>query len=860
MTTRRSFIKLLAATPIVGLTGLETEGKVQDSLIANEWEKIEIANPSFPAPVFNKKSPLGTIARNFNIGLELHETGLNIFSKRLYQQKPNLFEKREEIIIDPRTLRSLILYLRVDEALSFNLTPVSGPYQNEVGLNELFILAKITFTLTDRIPGGGGIGLITRISAHLEGIAEIGFSGNAIALSLNSFRVTNLTANHPFPPVLRNGSIDLTPSLNASNKTAREKGTPENELLTSCDASFQAILNYLIEVFLKDALKRPLAEFKVPELDKLPNIPVPLYLRGVSIFSNRLGVYLKHTSGGLESPSGPEPAPQNPQPHLSVGVVKETIQRVINAQLPVRTPLTPTDEWFRVRGGFIKITRGEVLQLQQPNKVVGQFYLEANFDLAIVFRLAGYNIRIEFNVPFGEPSHVRGGFYLLKREVNNKDGTKSFKLFMRPSNDFFNLNEDRVILVTNFRDQFRDEVRRWLRKHVSPKLKKIPIIGWIISKGVEVIVGEIMAYLVGAYLDSFVSVWLTLLSNAVIQVLKLIGKTELIELELLELQQKLPLSEINLDIKALGDPRIEPNANGEVVLDCWFEDRDLPITPIPIGTSPSLPQPPTGPDDPPPIEPIPFPDSAFLPKLALTSVTWKNGNRLRYEIVTTSNENGAVERLEQIVNFDLLTEPERWQVEVSTAIENQPITSTTICSFDPINLQPLSEQGITSVTEPLPTGSNNYKVRLSEVFDYNAQKVDVRIETGIELPDLPTRTISSPRRQVSIPANSLVATNATWIFRLMSMELSVGLTGKIARLDADLETDGSNRAKFIPADMKVESLDEVSFNGSQIQTFKVMVTENEMTATAWIEDSSERRLIQYEQKEKEFTMRMKLLP
>src|ERR1035438_7861539 len=99
---------------------------------------------------------MGTIARNFNLGIELHETGFNVLSARLLKECPAWFTKTSKIPIDPVSphRRFLVLEVKVTDPVSFNFSPVAGLPSPT---NEVVARVAIHFQLSDLKCDGSAI-------------------------------------------------------------------------------------------------------------------------------------------------------------------------------------------------------------------------------------------------------------------------------------------------------------------------------------------------------------------------------------------------------------------------------------------------------------------------------------------------------------------------------------------------------------------------------------------------------------------------------------------------------------------------------------------------------------------------------
>ena len=98
-----------------------------------------------------------SVARNFRLGVELHEQGLNAISAQMHAKRPDLFETTKSIEINRDNQRTLVFYGFIFEPIAFNFFPINY----EIEKDHLFVEAKMGFTLTDLLlnDAGNNVGL-----------------------------------------------------------------------------------------------------------------------------------------------------------------------------------------------------------------------------------------------------------------------------------------------------------------------------------------------------------------------------------------------------------------------------------------------------------------------------------------------------------------------------------------------------------------------------------------------------------------------------------------------------------------------------------------------------------------------------
>lgn len=759
---------------------------------------------------------MASIARNFSIGVELSETGLNTISMLLYEQRPDLFQSREEIVIDRTADRKLILYAFVLEPVAFNMFPVE---ESDIAKDQFFVLGKMEFTLTDQLPNGGGLGLITRIRTSIEAVLELGISGSVeeqkIKAELIAFKFKDFEATHP---LLGNEALQSVDRIDVGPALANQPGDATS---LSSEPAFVAILNYLIEVFLQDGLKRPVERFPIPPLNLLPGTDVNLYMRGLQVDGNTLGAYLHRVPGGPIAPSQPGP---RGDVQLGIGVVEPLINEVLRKSLPVQTAIDPTPDHrtFSLRsGGWTRITKDTYVDLRSPSDIKARVSFEAHIPGQINIKLGKYSVRAPLDLPLRAPSRIEGIFVPFIEETDDQ-----FLIKLRPSEDFFDFGH--IILVTDYARIFSDAVRDFLRSVVSPVLKKIPLIGWIIAKGVEEIISELVRFFVRHTLDNLASIFLSILATLLFNTARLFFSDKL-ALTVYELDKKLPVTEIDLRLSGLDLPDIDPNAGGELLLNASFNGTNLPLPPAPIPSPPDqLPdipsdQGPTLPQD---------PDEAFQPVFALARPAWENGTSLTYDVV--ANVQGETVTTRQIVTFTTLTGPDRSVLECQTL-------NAQGAAMSEARIVLASGGVILSETETsrLNLGESSQDLETTVYYDHLAHTVEV--SSGV-------RGMFGESKIFQLPKGAVFVPSTLSVFMLMT-DLELGQEGHLGRLDINLGTDFENWTRSLPITLRVEpDTVDIELEDETITCAVVIGTDAEVAFTAHVEIAGAHRVVKLEQR------------
>jgi hypothetical protein len=766
---------------------------------------------------------MGSIARNFDVGMLIQQDGLNILSSRAYDARPDLFEKRDDILIDPASQRKLVLYLRITEPIYFDFYPATEP---NVAQDQFFVRAKIGFTLTDVLPDGSGLGLITRINATIEAIAGLDHTGPVIVPTIVTLRVADFVPDSPFPPKLNaSGGLDVGGSI-AGVQPAAGAGTP----LPASDA-FVAILNYLISVFLLKGMQRAVQEAPLPQLALIPSSGFNLYLRGLSVENKRMTAYLLDVDGGLVSAAAGS-LPVANSPHLSVGAVQSVLHQALNSELPISMDIPAADcdtGFFRMRASTLTIPSAD-FGLTPPDQITATVHLQGTINFSLNAVILGYHIEVDLGFPLDPITQASGQFSAFTRD----EGDGTIELRVKPTGGFF---EPRyVIIAIDWRDPFRNAVKKWVEDNVSPIFRWIPFLGWLISKGVEEIAGDVV-YALGAVLDEQFSVLLTIIGTIAFYVISTKWLRDRVSFKVYGLDTNKAIAGVPLGIKNLSDPRIGPNGRGELILDAWLHPESTP-SPLPAPQIPS-PEPPPAVPPPLPCQPAPptpvpmlpaYPDSAFQPALLLSSLAWQDSQTLVYDVEIDAPDGTKTFQIRR-AQFHLQTSPSQWHMTLTTEQTNGALISTVDMFFSPafLLLNETSSQTVVDATGAAHT--------VTQMTTYDMAHRTLAVTAKIDSQIIGPQTFPMPQGAI------IVGSAESWMFQLMATDLKTDGSGNFARGEIELGQNATNWTRFVPTVLRVMSVDTLSLGGQNINALTISVADEEFSGTVWIEQSASRRLL-----------------
>jgi len=771
---------------------------------------------------------MSTIARNYNLGIEISEKALNKISASLYHFKPALFETYEDILIEPNTGRTLSLYAFLDEPFAFNFYPIQNSELKEGGI---YVEAALSFTLTDKKRGDETGTLITRLKMRLQAGLEIvqdsSINEQKVNVFLDTLKFTQFISDHP------DGLIN-----DRKNILDRHQIVDSDDDLPTKDPSFIAILNYLIDVFLVKSLKKPLESFPFPPIHLIPERNLSLYLRAITTWGNCLGTYLQTESGEPQTIKGYPPTHEK---DISIGITEETITRVLNTSLPVKNDLTPTpsNRTFNIRGGYIEIKKRMLpslpfrskINLKAPNTIDATFFFNGRIDAQINVKLGKYWVRVPFTIPIGDGSFISGLFNLFVEEKDNL-----FSINMRPERDFFS-RPGAIVIVTNYRDLFKNEVEKWLDKHVSPVLKKIPIIGWIISVSVKTIVSKLLAYFVGAYLDAIVSTFLTGFLTIAYNLVRLLFNDTL-TFPVFEVKKELPNSDIPIKIQSLSDPRIDSNAGGELTISANFEEPPI-----------SSPEPPF------PIIPEPYyvelkeeissdnvlDNDLFIPHFELPRLDLVNQRHVSYELELTVD--GVLYKSIQQLQYSY-NETDDIVILIETILPDElGGKSVSKVIIDKSSNKVLEE----TQSSWAKTSSDLTEIKTSFFYDHQNFLAKRMLEFGDLDPDI---------SEITIPQKALLIGSINGVYQLQG-NFQEDTLGVLSRIDQE---DDAESFQVIPIQTKSSKIYTTTVNGQNIDVIDLIMEDRDFKTKSIFMAKSPFLLLSHVQEGLDTTVSMRLIP
>jgi hypothetical protein len=710
-------------------------------------------------------------------GVALHESGLNGLSAGLRNARPELFAFRTEIPIvapsgsDPGHI--LTLYAVADEPIAFNLYPVANAAVPEDGF---FIKVNILFTLTD-----SRLGAITRMRLQAEAAGEIARQADNLSIRLLKkpdgspwFDITSLEGEHPAMLKLLEGRIDGTidlgdPDLSGDGGTAR---------------SFRAIMNYLITLFLKEGLTRVVTEFPLPSLSKLVEAGPLGTLPGRDIYVRNDALYL--TLGGANPGDGGFPAPFRAA-DLAVGVSEKGLQRVMDAMTPMPIPIEvgSDNSTFRLRSSNFGVRTIRTDLRPGDDKLFGQVYFGGDLNTRLQFKVFGAWVRTPWlPIPIDASLSQYMGLIRPSLEiVKAGEPGERLELRLRPDTRF--LEAWAVIVETNYRGLFTSFFRSLVASVkdnlIYKKLKKIPIIGWIVDQIIDK-TAEVLGWALGAPLDAFLTTLATLTLNTIGRaVIQFMARPEF---TVLKIEQAAIKAMTGLMIASGYVEQTDDGRGGELALGLSFAGGHFP-TPAPPVPIPPEPAPPPIPEpDPFPSDPVPdlpeHPASAFEPLFVFPDTQWPDQLRERYSVETTGARrfSGTLS-----IRGDRQADGS-YQLSKALAALLLPGETTTLASYDdrgrPIRAT-YQQQGDGFTTE---------------------QTVDLATAGVAEVSSTLGPSASFERRIAVLDRNALEF-DELWPFRFGHCALADGMTGAFGRVEIGDPFEFGNWARQVPVRLSV---------------------------------------------------------
>ncbi|WP_380872469.1 hypothetical protein ACFB49_34020 [Sphingomonas sp. DBB INV C78] len=727
--------------------------------------------------------PSGHISYRSDFGVALHETGLNRLSAGLRAEKPELFAFSTEIPIvrpsptDPGHV--LTLYAVADEPIAFNLYPVQQtPAIQQDGF---FISANILFTLTD-----SRLGAVTRIRIHVEAAGQVVRAKDQLKVRLLAkpdgspwFDITSIEGEHPAALKLLEGRVDGDLSLEAVFPSRGDDETAR---------SFRAIMNYLITLFLKEGLTKVVTEFPLPSLAKLIEAGPLGTIAGRELYVRNDAIYL--TLGDENPGPGGFPVPFPPA-DIAIGVSERGLQRIMDAMSPMAIPIDvgTDDTSFRMRSSNFRIRTIKTNLLPGHDHLFGQVYFGGTLDIRLQFKAFGHWVRTPWlPLPIDDTFSQYAGLirpYIGRSNIGAPN--EKFELRMEPDSKFIELWA--ILIVTNYRGYFRDLFRRMVEsvkdQLIYKKLKKIPIIGWIIDAIID-LTGDILAWALGSLFDMFMSTTLTAIINTVGRIALQFMKRQ--EFVALKIEQAMVKSMTGLEIKSGDVLQLEDGRGGELFVGLSFAQGQFPPPPAPTPIPPA-PGPQPLPDPPLPGPQLPslpeYGAGDFTPPFALGQPDWSDGDVQRYEVeIKTSRPM----RGEMTLRFESVAGG--WRITKRLAIQGLPADVVAVAEYTaeglPIRANYHQEGG-------LNTGAPT--VEFTQVADFSAP--------GTALTSTALGPLASFERRIAVMDRARLDFDEFWPFRLAHMILADGAAGVFGRIEFADPMEVENWSRQVPVRLSV---------------------------------------------------------
>lgn len=691
------------------------------------------------------------VSGRFNFGAALSEDGLNRVSAALRVVRPELFQKSDSILIKPPTGtdpgHTLKITAIVDGSIQFNLFPVLG---SPVPEETFFVKAKITFSLTDSL-----LGLVTRIGLQIEAMGRFIqpiSPSDPLVIRLEKRQdgsdymdIVDIEGLHPNVQLLA-GAIDAGAAVGLVYEAGDD---------SQLGRSFRAIVNYLINLFLRDTLKRTIVEFPVPALERVIEFgPMgKLPIQEIHSRNNSLYVWM-----GNEEVSTPQPFPDAPipLPHLRFGISNQGLHRVVDALLPIPIdlppPANPSRPSLKIYGDGLNIHKilfqlipwvspfpapPGTPQIPGLNNIPTAIFFGGNLMIQVRFSVLGVNIDFDLPIPLDQLSSYWGSFVPVMSVGNlAADQNAIVEARIVPATGFF--DAWCIFLITNYRDYFASAIRHKLQEFADiPIVKKfcnIPIIGWLVCGVIKFAsyIVEVAAWLTGGVLDLAMSVSLTELINAALRIARLFieaPSSRLFKLSQAELLEKLGLTISTAQLQVISNGR-----GGEFTLDASFDATGVPVPPAPPLPTPIQ-------SNPLPPQPLPpefgeilpeYSPADFQPVFTLPLPTW-SAQQTETAVFSVTIE--AINQPTVFARLTVVNEPQHggWKITQTMVAADGSNLMRAFATYDshgnPLEMQVESnpQHNIMQITKYLPTGYASVEFKR----DSTALTKDVLLRGGI---------------------------------------------------------------------------------------------------------------------------------
>lgn len=773
-----------------------------------------LAEPLLVAlPVTGAALPAADVSYRYEFGLALHERAFQKVGDALRRTKPELFAHKTDVVVKQPSLgnvgNTLTLYSITKSRLLFDFSPIASV--PSAANDTYFAAVDIEFSLTD-----SQLGTVTKIGATLQALGSLAVFDQVAHFSVQDFKIARLWGAHPDVKLLATG-------IDAGAAIAKTwAGAAGDDAL---GRTFRAIVNYLIQLFLADALKKTITEFPVPPIHQLLKVPAldPLLLQEVRLRNNSLYAMVGRPLDGNK----PFPSGIAGEPDLAVGITSEGANRILSVYVAKAIPFQPnptarvsiaTDarDPFRIDGVRLNMIAG-----------ASTLPVQANIAGVLLFRFRipnpfGGDFIVDLPFPIDRITGYYGGVTpTVVAEDLAKVANASVRVRVEPVAGLF--DQWAVVVATDYRGYFskalRDAVNSAADRIFSRrKFCKIPFIGWLIC-GIISVTAQVIGWIVGAGFDILLGAVLTGFLNTV-------GRTIVAFIDLNREVATLPQADLvkilGLPVKAASLDVIDNGRNGELLLSAWFDDHAVPPLQAPSVTSPTLPSIPADPPRPIPVGLIahtPIADGAFVPALSLTGAKWPQ----LVEFTGTVQHAGDVAGSAIALTVTATLANGRWHVE-HTAKDEGGSLSTRIAEYDDNTGAPRTSKHVSSTKRTLST--TEITIAASEIIDYTAtpNAVRVRLAIGDEL-NLDSGAIA--RRP-----NTNADVEDLWVFRLAASSLNPNTRGILTIVDMTDPSTYVDWAREVPLSVEV-SQESVTLAGKSIPAFKIVGRSDGRTTTAF---------------------------
>ncbi|WP_445368200.1 hypothetical protein ACH5Y9_01155 [Methylomonas sp. BW4-1] len=754
------------------------------------------------------------VSYHSEFGLALHETGINKISAGLREVQPEKFAFREEIPIGSN--RFLTFYAVTNEPISFNFYPVSD--SPEFVEDTFLMQIKVVFTLTDSEHGS-----ITRLKLVAQAGGQIVKRAHGYVIGLLTkknglpwFDVTEIEGDHP-ESVRLVGEAIAGLTLETGEHSVSRLALPGDDDGPTARA-FRAIMNFLIDLWLKDGLKKTVTEFPLPDFDDLVELGPLGRLPGKDLYIRNNQFYLtlgNQASGDVAFPdvSGND--------DLRLGISEIGLRRLLGllpiADIPISIGKDNTT--FQVRSRNFHVSRIRADLKPGEDQFDGQVYFGGLIEIRINVEVFGAWVRTPwFPLPVDDTLSRYIGKFLPY--INSDD--KNLSLKIRPSQEFY--ESWLLLLVTDYRGYFAELFKGWLRSirrlFIKDKYCKIPIIGWLVC-GTFDLLGDVLGWIVGAPLDLFMSSILTIVINAIYRVLRAVlfvtGDSKDEEFSLLDLSRDEFVKQLGIIIGGAAIRQVEDNRGGELQLGLIFNSGSFPAPPPPL---PDTPQPPDEPD----IDPFPhnpdrvdlptYSESDFNPIYAIPKANWTPGEELSFQV---SIEQAGSVIADRLMTVTFTEDKDYWIVEQSVA-KGEDVISKTIAMYASDSVTPTRA----TVTTKIPGGIGNLE---SQVAFTSGGEAEVNVFVGKKTHDA----------KINVMDTRYIELEDIWMFRIAAADLSAA-QGKFARIEVSDPGQFNNFARQIPVNIEVrESTWNNGKSDHEIDVWRVIASDEESRTTLIID-------------------------